>query len=223
MNLKKKAPSSATPAGAPRRRRKDERPGEIAAAALQVFAEKGFAAARLDDVAKAAGVSKGTIYLYYPSKEALFEAVVLNAFGPLLEQASHAAIDTERSCEEVLGFVIGAMYRQIVATKRREIMRLVIAESSRFPHLVEFYHREAISRGKSIMSVILQRGVASGEFRDCLAIRHPEIVMGPVVLAVIWKLVFDPIEPLDLEHHVQAHLDLILGGLRAHPARADRQ
>ncbi|MGW8192221.1 TetR/AcrR family transcriptional regulator [Sphingomonas hankookensis] len=205
-----------------RRRRKETRPAEIAVAALQVFTEKGFAAARLEDVAERAGTAKGTIYLYYPTKEALFEAVVRDAFAPLLGQIGAALAEHATDCETLLRFVIRTMYRELIGTERREIMRLLIAESVRFPQLVEFYHREAISRGRALLGAVLARGVASGEFRDCPATRHPEVVMGPAVLAGVWKLVFEPVEPLDLETYADAHLDLVLSAIRSEPTRRVR-
>ncbi len=211
----KKTPNAPKPTAPSRRRRKDERPGEIAAAALKVFAETGFAAARLEDVAERAGTSKGTIYLYYPTKEALFEAVVRDTFAPVLRQSGQAVLNPQMTCEEVLRFVIGTMYREIVGTERREIMRLLIAESGRFPSLVEFYHREVISRGKELMKAVLARGVAAGEFRRLRALEHPEVVMAPVVLASLWTLVFQRVEPLNLEHYIEAHLELVLNALRA--------
>lgn len=197
-----------------RRRRKETRPAEIAAAALEVFTEKGFAATRLDDVADRAGTAKGTIYLYFATKEALFEAVVRDAFAPLLGQIGSAMAEHVTDSETLLRFVIRTMYRELIGTERREIMRLLIAESVRFPQLVEFYHREGISRGRALLGAVLARGVASGEFRDCPATRQPEVIMGPAVLAGVWKLVFEPVEPMDLDAFADAHLDLVLRGIR---------
>lgn len=208
--------SDAVPTAPPRkRRRKDQRPGEITAAALDVFIEKGFAAARLEDVAERAGTAKGTIYLYFSSKEDLFEAVVRDAFAPVLDPVIAAIGNHTSSCEALLRFIIGTLYRELIGTKRREIMRLLIAEAGRFPRLVEFYHREAVGRGKALMGAVLARGVSTGEFRDCPATRHPEAVMGPAVLAAVWKLVFEEVEPLNLETFMEAHLDLVLSGIRA--------
>ena len=110
-----------------RRRRKEARPAEIVAAALKEFAEKGFAAARLEDVAASAGISKGTIYLYYPTKEALFEAVVREMITPILDRAENAQTDRGKTCEELLRVVIDTLYRQLIATERRQILRLLNA------------------------------------------------------------------------------------------------
>lgn len=199
----------------PRRRRKEARPSEILAAALSVFSERGFAAARLDDVAERAGIAKGTIYLYFSTKEELFEAVVRDAFSPVLERMTGAMALPDMSCRALVELMIRTMYVQMVATERREILRLLVAEAKRFPDLVSFYHREAISRGKAIAGEILRRGIASGEFRDSPATRYPEVLMGPAILAAVWKLVFEPVEPMDLDRMVEAHLDLVLGSILA--------
>lgn len=199
----------------PRRRRKEARPREILAAALSVFSERGFAAARLDDVAERAGIAKGTIYLYFSTKEELFEAVVRDAFSPVLERMTGAMALPDMSCRALVELMIRTMYVQMVATERREILRLLVAEAKRFPDLVSFYHREAISRGKAIAGEILRRGIASGEFRDSPATRYPEVLMGPAILAAVWKLVFEPVEPMDLDRMVEAHLDLVLGSIVA--------
>lgn len=201
--------------GRPRRRRKEERPGEIAAAALSVFAEKGFAAARIDDVAARAGTSKGTVYLYFDTKEALFEAVVREAFLSVLDRAAVAARDPAATCADLLRELMATIYRELVNTERREILRLLIAEAPRFPKLVEFYHREAIGRGKAILRSIVVRGVSTGEFAGGPVAEHPELIIGPAIMTAIWKLVFDPYEPIDAEKAMAAHVDLVLNGLLA--------
>ncbi|ACL63085.1 TetR/AcrR family transcriptional regulator [Methylobacterium nodulans] len=198
-----------------RRRRKEARPAEITAAALSVFAEKGFAASRLEDVAERAGASKGTIYLYFDTKEALFEAVVHEAFAPLLDRVGKAKRDPRARSEDLLRLVIETIYRDLVGTDRRQILRMMIAEGTRFPHLVEFYHREAVSRGKALLGEIISQGIARGEFVDGPAARCPEVVIGPAIMAGVWKLVFERIERLDLDRFIAAHLDLVLNGLRA--------
>ncbi len=202
-------------AAAPRRRRKDARPSEIVAAALAAFAEKGFAATRLDDVAERAGVSKGTIYLYFETKEALFEAVVREVIVPVFDRVDLARRDRDARSEDLLRLLIGTIYRELVGTERRQIMRLLISEAGRFPRLVEFYHREAIARGKAVLGAIVARGVARGEFRDGPATRLPEVILGPAIMAAVWKMLFDALDPMDLDRFMHAHVDLVLQGLRA--------
>ncbi len=193
-----------------RRRRKDERPTQIACAALQVFSEKGFAATRLEDVADRAGVAKGTIYLYYSNKHDLFEAVVKDALSSVIGVVEDAVRSGDAGSEVLLRFAIESVYRAVIDTERREILRMLIAESARFPQLVDFYHREAVCSGRALLDEILRRGVADGEFRDCPATRVPEVIFGPAIFAAVWQLVFDDIEPLDRAGYLEAHLDMVL-------------
>jgi AcrR family transcriptional regulator len=196
-----------------RRRRKEARPGEIVAAALKEFAAKGFAAARLEDVAASAGISKGTIYLYYPTKEALFEAVVREMITPILNRAEAAQAERAMTCEQLLRVLIETLYRQLVATERRQILRMLIADAPRFPDLVSLYHREAVARGRVLLRTIVDRGVATGEFRQGPASRFPEAILGPAIMLAIWKMLFEPLDPLDLDQFMDAHIDLVLHGL----------
>ena len=136
--------STAPPAK--RRRRKEARPAEIVAAALAVFSQRGFAATRLEDVADRAGTSKGTIYLYFATKEAQFEAVVRAMISPILDRVDLAVRDSDPGSAELLRHVIETVYREMVASERRQIMRMMIAEAGRFPSLVAFYHREVVGR-----------------------------------------------------------------------------
>jgi AcrR family transcriptional regulator len=198
-----------------RRRRKEARPAEILAAALKEFAERGFAATRLEDVAASAGISKGTIYLYYATKEALFEAVVREMITPVLDRMEVAKGDHSMSGEQMLRGVIETLYRQLVATERRQILRLLIAEAPRFPELVAFYHREVVSRGRVLLQAIVARSVASGEFRAGPASMTPEVIIGPALMLAVWKMLFESIDPLDLERFMEAHVDLVMHGLRA--------
>jgi AcrR family transcriptional regulator len=201
----------------PRQRRKHARPAEILAAGLALFAERGFSATRLDDVAERAGIAKGTIYRYFATKEDLFEAVVRDAFAPLLGNMTAAMARPDIGATALVRLMIETVYREIVATPRREILRLLVAEAKRFPNLVAFYHREAVGRARAIAAEILRRGIASGEFRDGPATRTPEVIIAPAILAAFWKLVFDPVEPIDLDAIIAAHLDLVIHAIAAHP------
>lgn len=182
-----------------------------------VFAEKGFAATRIEDVAARAGISKGTMYLYFDTKEALFEAVVRDAIGPVLASADLLGRGHDARSEDLVRVLIETFYRELVCTERREILRMLIAEAGRFPRLVEVYHREAVGRGKAVLRAIVARGVARGEFRDGPAARNAEIVLAPAIMAAVWKILFDAIDPMDLEQFMQAHVDLVLAGLRPFP------
>jgi len=186
---------------------------EIIAAALEEFFLQGFAAARLDAIAERAGIGKGTIYLYFDSKEALFEAAVRSIVAPILEQAERLAISPQGSAADMLRMMIRTFYEQIVATERRRILRLLIAEGPRFPRLVSFYHREVVSRGMMGLRGILRYGVQRGEFRADLPVDYPQVIVGPALVGAVWHLLFADLETLDIGGLCDAHLDIILNGL----------
>lgn len=197
---------------------KQERVQEISAAALAEFYEQGFAAARLDSIAERAGVAKGTIYLYFSTKEELFEEAARNVILPIIEQIESLTNHPGGSAKDVLTGMITMFYREVVATDRRRLIRLLISEGPRFPSLLTFYHAEIISRGIAAIRNVVELGVARGEFRASAATRYPQVVFGPALMGAIWKLLFDEIEPLDLDGLRDAHLDIILHGLLATPA-----
>jgi AcrR family transcriptional regulator len=183
-----RGPAASAPTRAPRwQRRKEARPAEILEAALAVFAEKGFAAARLDQVAKAAGVSKGTLYLYFDSKEALFEAVVRSAIVPRLANAEALLRDHDGSAAEFLA----KLYRMFAAVMAdgqvAAIPKLVIAEAGNFPDLARFYLREVVSRGLRLMGAVLERGVARGEFRPMNPAHATRLMIAPVLFLALWR------------------------------------
>jgi AcrR family transcriptional regulator len=182
-------------------------------AALALFAEKGFAAARLDEVAARAGIAKGTIYLYFDSKEALFEAVVRARVLPVLDEAGTVAAAYQGSTAELLRALLKKLYAELVGSDLKQILRLLVAEAGRAPHLAAFYHREVLSRGKGLLGAVLRRGVERGEFRRAPALDMPEVVMGPAIMAAVWTLVFQAHAPLDLDAFFEAHVDLALNGL----------
>jgi AcrR family transcriptional regulator len=188
---------------------------DILAAALEEFFQQGFAAARLDAIAERAGIGKGTIYLYFDGKEALFEEAVRSVVRPIFEQAERATADPQGSAADMLRGMITVFYQRIVDTDRRRILRLLIAEGPRFPRLVEFYHREVIQRGMAGVRGILSYGIARGEFRADLPVDYPQVVVGPALVGAIWKMLFDEHEPLELDGLCKAHIDVLLNGLLA--------
>jgi AcrR family transcriptional regulator len=192
---------------------KNERVREILASALEEFFQQGFAAARLDAIAERAGIGKGTVYLYFDSKETLFEEAVRSVIRPVLERIESAALAPQGSAETLLRGMITTFYREVVATERRRLLRLLVAEGSRFPRLVSFYHSEVITRGMAAMRLILQYGIERGEFAPSIAIDYPQVIMGPALVGAIWKLLFDDIDPIDLDELREAHLELVLQGL----------
>lgn len=197
---------------------KNERVREILAAALEEFFQQGFAAARLDAIAERAGIGKGTVYLYFDSKETLFEEAVRSVILPVLDRIETVASAPQGSAEMLLRAMIATFYREVVATDRRRLLRLLIAEGPRFPRLVSFYHAEVLTRGLTAIRQVLRYGAERGEFAPSAAHDYPQAVMGPALVGVIWKLLFDEIQPIDLDELCNAHLEIVLHGLIARPA-----
>lgn len=208
---------------ASRRRRKEARPHEITRAALEVFAQFGFAAARLDDVALRAGVSKGTLYLYFPSKEELFKAVVRAAVLPNLARAERAAQRHAGPQAALLGGFVELIGRRILRSRLSAIPKLVLAEAGNFPELARFYLEAVVDRAMALLAGIVRRGIASGEFRAVPV--EPAVIslMGPVLMLALWRHSFAPAagRPLDELAVLRGHLALLLDGLRRHDGRGD--
>jgi len=193
-----------------RAQRRGERRDAILAAALEEFAARGFAAARLDDVARRAGVAKGTIYLYFRDKESLFQELVRTMLSPMvgvIEAAPAADLPVRAVAETIVDLFV----REIYGTRRRDVIRLIISEGTRFPKLAEFYYREVISRVLPAMRALLTRAVERGELgHDALA-RFPQLLIAPGLVAILWNGLFGRFAPLDVRDLMRAHLDLIFG------------
>ena len=195
---------------APRwRRRKEARPQEIVDAALDVFTERGFAAARLEEIAARAGVSKGTLYLYFPNKEELFKAVVRSAIVPNLEMAEHLLHDFPGPSMEILARLLEGIGGRIMATKIGGIPKLMIAEAGNFPDLARFYFDEVIARGFRVIGAVLERGIARGEFRPVDVEHSVRLVIAPLLMIAVWRSSFEPVagRPLDAAGMIAEHLD----------------
>ena len=204
------------PFGEPKwRRRKSQRPAEIIAAALEVFSEKGFAAAKLDEIARLAGVSKGALYLYFETKEDLFRAVVQEAVAPNVSQVQSLA-SVEAPFGEVLRTVFGAIARLIAGDRRiSSVAKVVICESRNFPELARIWHETVVSRGVGLLSALIARGQARGEVREGDPRYFAFGLMGPVLLSIVWRETFEPIgaDAIDVEALVAQHLDTVIKGL----------
>lgn len=199
------------------KRRKQARPGELIAAALQVFVEKGYAATRLEDVALRAGISKGTIYLYFSNKEELFKAVVRQAIVPSLETAETLQSEHRGSAGELLAKILRYWRQQTAATPLGAIPKLVIAECGNFPDLARFYLEEVIQRGHRIIAEALTRGIESGEFRRMDPNYALRVVISPMIFSLLWKHSLEMYEskPLNADQLLDIHLDVLLNGLVA--------
>ena len=198
----------------PRRRRKEARPGELTAAALDLFVEKGFAATRLDDVALRAGVSKGTLYLYFDSKEALFKAVVEEGIVPFLVAAEQKTAEYEGATIDLLRSLLFGWWEQIGATRLASVTKLVISESHNFPEVARYYHDRVVLRGSALLRNVLQRGIERGEFRPIDVDSAVQVMFAPLLMVVVWRFSFHACgAETDPETFLQTHFDLLARGL----------
>jgi AcrR family transcriptional regulator len=199
-----------------RRRRKAERPQEIVEAAFTEFSRNGYATTTLDQIAERAGVTKGTIYVYFESKEHLFISMV-REFTKGATEIVHGMFEThEGSTADLLRAQFSFIYQHIVEDKRRrEVVRMLIAEAARFPELADRYHEEILRPCLDMLKQAIQRGVDRGEIRKSSIVDSPQVVIAPIALVDLWMMMFDDRQPLDLKAYFDAHLDLVLNGLLA--------
>jgi AcrR family transcriptional regulator len=190
-----------------------ERREAIIAAGLEEFVARGFAATRLDDVAKRAGVAKGTIYLHFKDKEALFEELIRVAIVPLVTRLGAPAVGG--SVRDMIESFARAFIQEVATTKRGDIVRLIVAEGPRFPNVADFYYREVVSRGLAGMRALIELGIARGEIAQKNLARFPQLLVAPAIVAVIWQSLFSKHAPLDANEMFRVHLDLIFGERRA--------
>ena len=187
----------------------------ILAAAFEEFAANGYAETRLEDVAQRAGIAKGTIYLYFKNKELLFRAVLRSLIYHAFEELEGFVRTFPGSADELVRCVLSRLYAEVVKNpKARSMVRLLIAESHRFPQLADVYLREVITPGVAALRTLVEKGVASGEFRESKITEFPQVLVGPAVLVIVWTLILGERQPLDLDTYMEAHLDLLLHGLR---------
>jgi AcrR family transcriptional regulator len=209
-------------AGQPRwRRRKDARPAEIVAAALTVFAEKGFAAARLDEIAVRAGVSKGALYLYFETKEDLFRAVVRDAVAPNIEAVEAMAAGYPGDFASLARLILGALSQVAATTPLGGVIKMVIGESRNFPELAKVWHDALIARALAMVSGVIARAQARGEVKAGDPRAYAFGLIAPLLLGVIWRETFEPVgaDPLDLAALATQHVETVLGGMLTAQAR----
>jgi AcrR family transcriptional regulator len=196
-------------------RRKQARPAEILDAALKVFAQKGFAAARMEDIARQAGVTKGTIYLYFDNKEAVFKSLVREVVGTTLETVSANTRNFEGSARDLLRMFLTTMAQLLVDSDKVVLPKIIIAESSNFPWLAEFYRFEVIERGLQLMISLVERGIKGGEFRALSAEHVARLCVAPVLFCAVWRVTFSHLDPkpYDYKGLIDTHLDILFRGL----------
>jgi AcrR family transcriptional regulator len=183
----------------------------ILAAAIEEFSARGFAATRLDDVAQRAGVAKGTIYLHFEDKEALFQDIVRTMVVPFIahiEVASASDLPIRIVVERMLDLFVHEIY----LTKRRDVLRLVMTEGPRFPRLAEFYYHQVVERAIAAARKLFEQAHARGELRSDALVRFPQLAIAPGLVAIIWSGLFDRFAPLDVAALMRTHLDLLFGG-----------
>lgn len=190
-----------------------ERRAAIIEAALEEFIARGFAATRLDDIARRAGVAKGTIYLHFKDKESMFEELVRLVIVPVVERLNALPPPTG-SVRDVIEAFAGNFLKEVANTRRGDLVRLIVAEGPRFPAVADFYYREVVSRGMAGMRALIELGIARGEIRETNLARYPQILVAPALIAVIWQSLFARHAPLDAQEMLRVHLNLIFGERR---------
>lgn len=202
--------AAATTLGSSRATRAAERRAAIVEAAMEEFISRGFAATRLDDIAKRAGVAKGTIYLHFRDKESMFEELVRVVIVPVVERLTALPPPTG-SVRDLIEAFASSFLKEVIGTRRGDLVRLIVAEGPRFPAVADFYYREVVSRGIAAMRALIELGIARGEIREKNLARYPQILVAPAMIAVIWQSLFARHAPLDAQEMLRVHLDLIFG------------
>lgn len=205
-------------AAASPRRRKEARPGEIAAAALELFVNKGFAATRIDDVAESAGVSKGTIYLYFENKEALFKTAVQAVMLPAIEAAETLPLQPDANASQMLRCFVFGWWQMVGSTAAGGIPKLLVAEARNFPDMARWFHDAIIARAMAVVRRIVAIGVERGEFRPLDEAVATRVVFAPLFAYVVWRNAFtdfmcDLPEP---EVYLETVVTVLTEGMAAH-------
>jgi AcrR family transcriptional regulator len=195
-------------------RRKEDRPAEITEAAMETFAEKGYAATRVEDVARRAGISKGLLYLYFKTKEELFKAVIRSFVSPRLDALTGSIAATDLSAESFLRGPFLDFAKSLPASPARNLVRLMVAEGPNHPDLIRWYWENVVSRGIDAIRSVIERGVRTGEFKASALDDFPHLLVAPVVFSMLWKQLFETHASLDTEAFLEAHIDLVIEAIR---------
>ncbi len=198
-----------------RGKRKEARPAEILQAATEEFSENGFAGAKIVDIATRAGVAKGTVYIYFNTKEEIFEAIVRDRISPVFKLVSGIVKFWPGSQATLLKQIITRFYSEIVENEeRRMILKTLISESDRFEELANFYFQEILVPARKMFKKIIKKGIDKGEIRDTSIVNEPMVIVGPALMAAVWKMTFESSENLNTQRWLEAHVDLVLHGLQ---------
>lgn len=198
-------------------RRKEARPMEIVDAALDLFVEKGFVATKMEDIARRAGVTKGTPYLYFANKEEIFKEVVRTSFGQHLTEGEEFVRTFEGSSADLLVASMRKWWGWVGNSRLSGIPKLMMAEAGNFPELAKFYGEEVILRGNRVLETILNRGIAAGEFRQMDVEYTVSVIIGPMLKALMWKHSFGccGLGQVDMERYLNCYFEVILNGIAA--------
>jgi AcrR family transcriptional regulator len=190
-------------------RRKEDRPQEITQAAFSAFAENGYAATKVEEVARRAGVSKGLLYLYFKTKEELFKAVIRSVVAPRIDELTRSLDNPDLSAEDIIRGPLLAFMQRLPGSPASVVIRLMISEAPRHPDLVDFYWENVASRGLGALQQLLDRGVTNGEFRQSAVNELPQLFIAPVMMSIVWGIVFAE-RSLDTDKLIETHIDMIL-------------
>ena len=193
-----------------RAERQAQRREAILAAALDEFSARGFAATRLDDIAKRAGVAKGTIYLYFRDKESLFQELVRSMLSPIVGQLEAAPM-IDLPARMVIEAIADVFVREVFGTRRQDVIRLIITEGQRFPKLAEIYYHEVIERVVPAIRALMTRAAARGELPNDALARFPQLLVAPAMVALMWNGLFGRFAPIDVREILRAHIDMLFG------------
>ncbi len=196
-------------------RRKESRPSEIIEAAFDLFAEKGFSATKMDEIARKAGISKGSLYNYFKSKEAIFEAIVTEDIIPIIDQVEGAMATSQENPEEIIRSLVGGFVAHTQGTRLEIIPKLITSESGNFPDLTKFYVDQVIKRVRNIVERVIQKGVEQQLFIDCDPRVTARLLLAPIIQAQIWNYTLKPYDDAhDSELYIDTHLKIFLQGIR---------
>ena len=197
-----------------RKEQKALRPFQILHAAFEEFVANGFTATRVEDIADRVGVTKRTIYVYFPTKEHLFSEMIAHISGPLVTLLAQTGALSGTCAERLKAFLLLAYEKVTEDRKSRELLRFVIAEGARFPHVIDAHHAELIEPLRAHTQHLLDEGVRTGEFRDA-ASAQADIVVAPILTLMMDMLIFDARRDMDVKAHIGAHLDMVFNGISA--------
>ena len=195
-------------------RRKEDRPQEITEAAFAAFAEKGFTATKVEEVAQRAGVSKGLLYLYFKTKEELFKAVIRSVVAPRVDELTRTLDSSDLSAEAFIRGPLLTFMQRLPGSPASVVIRLMISEARKHPDLVDYYWDNVASRGLAALRQLVDRGVENGEFRESVVNELPQLFVAPVMMSIVWGTVFAD-RSLDTDKLIETQVDMILAYIKA--------